>query len=203
MKDKRAVKRGELDPADVRTPSHPTRANRPGNSIGQTTTRKADPDNPANLITTKLMSKFTALSSGYLDRTRDLAHTVPLPRPLQVSDAIFPVEWMERDQGRLTCPGRPKFRFGQTKKEVERNEEGMFAKWVGGTRSFVEDWVDGRGEHEVKNEIREDVQGEDGEEQIGEEGEEEEEEEGNGEKAWEQLRSPTWFETNLEVWRQL
>jgi hypothetical protein len=193
MKDKRAVKRGELDPSDVRVPSHPTRANRPGNSIGTTTTRRADPSNPSNLIITKLQSKFTALTPAYLDRTRDLAHTVSLPRPLQVGNAIFPVEWMERDEGRLTCPSRPKFRYGQTKKEVERNEEGMFARWVSGTRSFVEVWVEDRSQEE-EGQI---------EEEMADREEAEEEEEGDGEKAWGQLRSPTWFETNLEVWRQL
>jgi hypothetical protein len=49
----------------------------------------------------------------------------------------------ERDQGALTCPARPKFKFGQTKKEVERNEEGWFKKWLRATQEIVEDWVVG------------------------------------------------------------
>jgi hypothetical protein len=101
---------------------------------------------------------------------------------------------MERDEGRLTCPTRPKFRYGQTKKEVERNEEGMFARWVAGTRGFVEEWVEG-GEEEKREEGEE--------EEVDPAGVEEMEDEGDGEKVWERLRSPTWFETNLEVWRQL
>lgn len=194
MKDKRAVKRGELDPSDVRVPSHPSRAARPGNSIGVMSTRRANPNDPSHLVATRLQSKFTALTPAYLERTRDLSHSIPLPRPLQTSHAIFPVEWMERDEGRLTCPTRPKFRYGQTKKEVERNEEGMFARWVAGTRGFVEEWVEG-GEDEKREE------GEEAE--VDPAGVEEVEDEGDGEKVWERLRSPTWFETNLEVWRQL
>ncbi len=75
---------------------------------------------------------------------------------------------MERDEGKLSCPSRQKFKFGQTKKEVEKNEEGWFKKWLRSTQEVIESWVTG-----------------------------EEEEEG----VW--PRSTSWFETNLEVWRQL
>jgi hypothetical protein len=95
---------------------------------------------------------------------------------------------MERDGGRLTCPSRPKFRVGAGKKEVERNEEGWFRQWLAGTEAVVEEWVEG-GEGDTE-------EGNEGEEGIG--GREEDREEG---VTW--PRSPSWFETNLEVWRQL
>lgn len=35
---------------------------------------------------------------------------------------------------------RPKWRYDQTKKEVEKNEEGMFAKWLAAVDSEVDEW---------------------------------------------------------------
>lgn len=89
---------------------------------------------------------------------------------------------MERDEGQLTCPSRPAFNVGQTKEEVESNEEERYAEWMRDTRGFVEAWV----EDWVESEDSADES--DGDE---------------GEAPLRELRSPTWFETNLEVWRQL
>lgn len=113
-----------------------------------------------------LESRFVSLPPRFLERTRDLAFSDPLPRPLPPSSARFPLKLVGRPEGaRLTVPSRPKFRYDQTKKELERNEEGVFRKWLEGTREVVDEWVAGE------------------------------------EDGWQ--RSPSWFETNLEVWRQL
>jgi hypothetical protein len=92
---------------------------------------------------------------------------------------------MERDGGKLTCPSRPAYKPGQSKEEVERNEEEVFRQWMRDTRGFVEQWVDDELVQEEQDEEQE-------EDQASEELQNEKE-----------LRSPTWFETNLEVWRQL
>jgi hypothetical protein len=119
-----------------------------------------------------------------LETTKSLAHSTTLDRPIPGDYAIFPVEQMLRDEGRLTCPARPKFRFGQTKKEVEKNEEGLFKKWLKSTEEVVTEWVEG-------GEVVED------EEETGAQADEQ------VQKKQEWPRSPSWFETNLEVWRQL
>lgn len=162
IQEKRATKRGESPPPTKSTQhSTPRHASRPQRSLA------ADP------TSAKLQSRFVALSPKYLETTRDLAFSTPLARPIPDEYAKFPVDdLMLRDQGRLTCPSRPKFRFGQTKKEVEKNEEGMFKKWLRSTEGIVKEWVE------------QDVEGS----------------ESDGDP-W--PRSPSWFETNLEVWRQL
>ncbi len=150
MQAKRARKRGEEAPS----PSTPQRRRAPGRSA----------PGPSRLA---LESRFVALPPGFLERTRDLAYAEALPRPLPPSSALFPLDLLTRPNA-LAVPARPKFRFGQTKKEVERNEEGVFKKWLAATRGEVTDWME---------ESLEDEEG------------------------W--PRSPSWFETNLEVWRQL
>lgn len=113
-----------------------------------------------------LESRFVSLPPRFLERTRDLAFADPLPRPLPPTSAQLPIKLVERKEGaKLSVPSRPKFRYDQTKKEVEKNEEGVFRKWLEGTREVVDAWVAGE------------------------------------EDGW--PRSPSWFETNLEVWRQL
>ncbi|TXT10992.1 hypothetical protein VHUM_01743 [Vanrija humicola] len=118
--------------------------------------------------TLRLESRFISLPPHYLERTRDLAFSTPLERPLPGTAAVFPVDVVTRSPptGKLVIPARPKFRYGQTKKEVEKNEEGVYKKWLSGTRATLDEWV------------------------LGEE-----------ENGW--PVSPSWFETNLEVWRQL
>ncbi|KAL1410090.1 hypothetical protein Q8F55_004093 [Vanrija albida] len=118
--------------------------------------------------TLRLESRFISLPPHYLERTRDLAFSAPLERPLPGTAAVFPVDVVSRSPptGKLVIPARPKFRYGQTKKEVEKNEEGVYKKWLGATRATLDDWV------------------------LGE-----------GDDGW--PVSPSWFETNLEVWRQL
>lgn len=209
LQDKRAVKRGDLDAQDVRIASHTHRAARPGVGGG-----RHPPAGQSGLTSTRLTSRFIALSPAYLDKTRDEAYNLILPRPIPRENGVFPVEIMHRDarvlQGsrdqedsvgstaigqsrpgqRLSCPARPKFRYDMTKKEVEKNEEGYYARWLDETEGVVRAWVEG-------------------EEEVEQDGE------GQQEDAAEEAlaafkvgggltrRSPTWFETNLEVWRQL
>lgn len=177
IQDNRAIKRGELDPADVRVPTHVPKAR----SHLRISTLPGDDSR-------KLQSRFVALPAEYATRTRNLAYSSVLKRPIPASTAIFPIEIMLRDDGRLRCPVRPRFRPGQTKKEVERNEEGVFKKWYKETEDIVMGWVEGVGASSTFTKGKEkDARG-----PAADGGEQDE---------W--PRSPAWFETNLEVWRQL
>lgn len=174
LQDKRALKRGDLDLSEVRIPSMKV-APRSRSHMRTSALTGSDPR--------KLQSRFMTLPPDYVERTRNLAYGVTLERPLRPETARWDPRVMQRDKGRLTCPARPKFRVGATKKEVERNEEGWFTKWLDHTEGIVREWVDGEDE-------RENAEGED-------------EGEGEGEKPAVWPRSPSWFEVNLEVWRQL
>lgn len=69
-----------------------------------------------------------------------------------------------------------------TKIEVEKNEEGLFKKWIDQTDQIVKQWQ--KGPEEEKKE-----------------GEDETKEEPAPSNVM--PRSPTYYERNLEVWRQL
>lgn len=157
LQAQRAIKRGESPP-----PLRPRRAEQERKRTGRSAFKS-----PVRRGITALETKFLALPKGYAERTRNLAWQEPLPRPLPSSSAVFDVSLVDNPAGYgLTVPSRPKFRFDMTKTQLEKNEEGVFKKWLEKTGEIVHDWVDG------------------GEEQG-------------------TVRSPNWFETNLEVWRQL
>lgn len=246
LQDKRAVKRGELDADEVRLVSHTHRAARPGTTGGGGGGGGGGSRHPTagqnGLSSTRLTSRFIALSPEYLARTRDEAYNRILPRPVPRENGVFPVEIMHRDarvvlrtgEGRsvsvgvaddggvqagdgvklkqqqqqqqqypqrLSCPSRPKFRYDMTKKEVEKNEEGYYARWLSDTEQVVRAWVEGRDE-EVQDGAGNGAGGASGGLGVdyGAQGEEDLAfKVGGGLDS----RSPTWFETNLEVWRQL
>lgn len=176
LQDKRAVKRGDLDAADLQTVAH-----KPANPKSRY--QKSDPK-LGEEVSNRLQSRFVTVSPEYLERTRNLAHSDELVRPIPSDYALFPIELLERDKGkRLTCPARPKFRYDMTKKEVEKNEEGCFKKWMKSTEDIMDEWIDGEDEEEDSGPVSE--------------GQDEQEKK----PKW--PRSVSWFETNLEVWRQL
>jgi hypothetical protein len=178
LHNKRAEKRGEAEDeggaAGGRKKKAAAQARRPGVSRSENAGPRL-----------ALESRFVAIPRQYLEKTRDTAYAYPLPRPLPDEAAAFPLHLVANPAGAPLCvPARPRFRYGQTKKEVEKNEEGVFRKWLAGTRAVVEEWVE-QGRWDAAG-------GKEGEE--GEEG-------GNHGLEW--IHSPSWFETNLEVWRQL
>ena len=69
-----------------------------------------------------------------------------------------------------------------SKVEVERNEEGLHKKWMAQMDQIVEDWQKAPGDHKKTQ---------DGDD------------ENKPQTVSEMPRSPTYFERNLEVWRQL
>ena len=68
-----------------------------------------------------------------------------------------------------------------SKTEVEKNEEGLHRKWIGQMDQIVEEWQKGPSDH-----FECDVEDDD-----------------KPQKVLRMPRSPTYFERNLEVWRQL
>ena len=134
-------------------------------------------DNTAEIESArKLQSAFIKLPPKYLEETRIIASTLPLFRPIPTEKAIFKPVHIEADPQTavLTCPKRPKWRFDMSKIEVERNEEGDFKKWLAQTDQLLEQW---------QNRDKQDP--------------------GNSTTIAAQLCSPSYFERNLEVWRQL
>ena len=200
--DKRAVKRGELDPADVRVstnmtvadsgPSGGSRYARTGFSMSRTS-RKAPKSKTAQtdteMHTTRLVSTFVALTPEYVQETRDEAFEVVLERPIKEDIKVFPIDVLYRDRTmdldgtveRLTCPSRPLFGDEMSKEQVEKNEAEYFANWFEGTTRVSRCWArfptTDRREMATVPSV----------------------------SSTRALRrhSPTWFETSLEVWRQL
>jgi hypothetical protein len=101
---------------------------------------------------------------------------LPLYRPIPIEKTTFKSFHIQADlqTAVLTCPKRPKWKFEMSKREVERNEEGVFTKWLALTDQLLEQWQN-----------------------------REEQNPGDITTATAQLRSPSYFERNLEVWRQL
>ncbi|PPR02699.1 hypothetical protein CVT26_009802 [Gymnopilus dilepis] len=162
---KRAIKRGDVAaPTDAvkKTPRKKQRLGPTGHQIGG-----------SNTIDTarKLQSAFIKLPPDFLEQTKSLASTVPLRRPVQDEKATFPKFVVEgaTDLGVLSCPKRPKWRYDMTKNEVERNEEGLFKKYLALTDQALQGWQNSAGPTE---------------------------------SAQQMPRSPSYFERNLEVWRQ-
>lgn len=123
-----------------------------------------------------------------------LADRLPLERPIPYDAAVWKVtsgrmadEKEEAIRKEMSCMRRPKWKYEQTKKEVEKNEEGVFLKWLEKMDGLVQSWVDTA--HEERRSSRE-LEDRDPELPPVEEDES-------------MPPSPTIFERNLEVWRQL
>ena len=169
---KRAIKRGDVPhPEPKKNPHHRK------SKIGQT----GNSDNAALVESArKLQSTFIKLPPKYLEETKLLASTLPLFRPIPIEKPTFKSFHIEADlqTAVLTCPKRPKWKFEMSKLEVERNEEGVFKKWLAQTDQLLEEWQNKEEQKLLQNP-------------------------GGNTTANAQLRSPSYFERNLEVWRQL
>ncbi|BGO98697.1 hypothetical protein NBRC10513v2_003091 [Rhodotorula toruloides] len=135
----------------------------------------------------KLESRFIRLPKHLAERTKYQAAMEKLERPIKTGLAVLteeellprkkgkekavvlPGEEEEANEVELSCPKRPRWRYTQTKAEVEKNEEGMFRKWLAEIDSVLSrpPSLDDSGD------------------------------------ADDDSPSPTFFERNLNVWRQL
>jgi hypothetical protein len=171
---KRAVKRGDIPPPD------------PQKRLQKTKSRKRNVDAPSR----RLQSSFIKLPPRFLEETKSLAATITLSRPIDPAVAVFDDQVISHEQ--YTNPGvtnddwftllkRPKWRFDMTKEGVEKNEEGLFKNWLARTDGLVEEWV----------------------KRVEETGSDTDTTKVPGKPILEMPRSPTYFERNIEVWRQL
>ncbi|KAF7307090.1 G domain-containing protein [Mycena indigotica] len=118
---KRAIKRGDIEAP----PPKPTKTRRRG----------GPPVSQAIQSSRKLQSTFISLPSDFLESTKVLASELPLLRPIPRHSRLLATY-----DSNLTCPRRPKWRFDMSKLEVEKNEEGLFRKWLAETDQVVEQW---------------------------------------------------------------
>lgn len=171
---KRAIKRGDAPAPDPKKPTQKRKRRvGPTGHIVGTTL-----DNEAQIESArKLQSAFIKLPPRFLEETKSLASNLILPRPIEDGNAIYHNFDDDGDPNiaPLSCPNRPKWRFEMSKLEVERNEEGYFKKWLDQTDEALAKWQN-------KEEPAAAVQ---------------------IEKPQTMPRSPSYFERNLEVWRQL
>lgn len=130
----------------------------------------------------RLESSFVRFPAALLDQSKVVAASVALVRPITSGASIWelhsgriPSEEETHMRAQMTCMRRPKWRYEMSKKEVEKNEAGLFAKWLEKTDSLVEEWVNAAEKQQSS------LTGMSNAMPI----------------------SPSIFERNLEVWRQL
>ncbi|KAL4241690.1 Ras GTPase GNL1-like protein [Abortiporus biennis] len=182
LQEKRAIKRGDIEPL-----SHQEQKDRKRkNKIIKSQIHGIPPPAPhAPDQSRKFMYGLAKLPQKFLEETQILASTVPLLRPIPSESAILYPSVLApttalgaRDEtgktisDQLTCPKRPKWRYDMTKNEVEKNERVWFQKWLDQTDTVIHGIYDG--------EIKESSDG-----------------------IPTMPHAPTSFERNLDVWRQL
>ncbi|KAH9044559.1 P-loop containing nucleoside triphosphate hydrolase protein [Lactarius pseudohatsudake] len=131
----------------------------------------------------RLESSFVRLPPTLLDQSRAVAASVALVRPITAGAPIWtphsgriPSEDEAHMRAQMTCMRRPKWRYEMSKNEVEKNEAGLFAKWLAKSDSLVEEWVSAAEKQQSSL---------------------------AAEMPNAMPISPSIFERNLEVWRQL
>ncbi|KAJ3539165.1 hypothetical protein NM688_g6405 [Phlebia brevispora] len=144
LQQKRAIKRGDISPPPPS--SKPDHRHRKGKQAGTDQSVRAA---AAADSSRRLQSSFVKLPKDFLDNTRRLAADLPLARPIRSDVAIWkdvvPSQDAETSADRsntalLACPRRPKWRYDMSKKEVEKNEEGLFKKWLDQTDAVLSEW---------------------------------------------------------------
>jgi len=169
---KRAIKRGDVAPEDFKKKTPHTRKK---TRIGPTGQRIGPSDTATIASARKLQSAFIKLPPDFLQKTKQLASDLPLLRPIPDEKAIYgSFNCGEGSNDVLVCPKRPKWRFDMTKNEVERNEEGLFKKYLVQTDDALQKWQTRADEPDPSDAGPTTMP-----------------------------HSPSYFERNLEVWRQL
>lgn len=185
---KRAIKRGDVPAPDPKAKTRKPKTHRRG-PTGNLLGSAADPATIASIqAARRLQSAFITLPPKFLEETKHLASTLPLHRPLPDEVTVFTEifnDTADPNTLQLSCPRRPKWRFDMTKKEVESNEEGLFKIWLEQIDGIVQTWQN------HKSAGKQDQENLEASEPAG------------PEVPLEMPRSPTYFERNLEVWRQL
>ena len=189
--EKRAVKRGDIERSDLPSSSRPHRKPSSGRSHAQLRdkARSSDPDTAAAATnfsakieaTRRLQSAFHRVSPAFLAAWQEKASNDALRRPIPSTSIVFDRRLVHQPHSNdLIMPKRPKWRYEMSKEEVEKNEEGWFKRWLIETERTVNQW---------KEALPPDV--------------DEASLDPETKAGMLTLRSPTFYEQNLEVWRQL
>lgn len=198
---KRAVKRGDVEATAIANEQAAERRKK-RHTKGRTPTGSAKSVPGPSIIgagnigisTRRLESRFLKLDKGWLEHAKLVAATTVLVRPIPENMQVLNVHAFSASSAggigaietTLSAPRRPKWRYDQSKKEVEKNEEGLFLKWLRETDDIVERW------QTEPLSVTQSPVSVDHETNV---------EDPNKLSLFK--RSPTWFERNLEVWRQL
>lgn len=202
LQQKRAVKRGDISP-----PPPPSKKK---HGRKQNTQRALPPGTSSHHAATvasarRLQSAFVKLPPVFLEHTKSLAATLTLERPIPPQAALLldPADVIDPPQTdfpntshdphsdpsaasvhttSLSCPKRPKWRYDMTKEMVEKNEEGLFKKWLDHTDQAVDAWCEQHNARLSTKHSDNDIP---------------------DEEAMAMPHAPPSFERNLEVWRQL
>jgi hypothetical protein len=171
---KRAVKRGDIPPPEPQRTDHVRK-----------TKSAANRGRNIAVITAsrRLQSSFIKLPPHFLEETKLLASTLTLPRPISPEVAIFDEQLGGLRDKSFTLPKRPKWRYDMTKEDVEKREESFFKEWLSRTDALVEDWMNEGANLELETNADATME--------------------TSRSALRMPRSPTYFERNLDVWRQL
>ncbi|GAA5882209.1 hypothetical protein JCM16303_002281 [Sporobolomyces ruberrimus] len=188
LQHKRALKQANATPVpfptDVNssTPKQPlellttTNRNVQSKSTHRTTEQRARDEIHGSRMA--LESRFIRLPKSIQEIHRNKAATEILKRPIEEEMGVLRVEELQPARGdELICPKRPKWSYNSTKKEVEKNEEGMFRKWLTTTDEALA---------KLSSSQRETDQDDD-----------------YYDLPTSINSSPTFYERNLNVWRQL
>ncbi|KAF8922015.1 hypothetical protein CPB85DRAFT_1465006 [Mucidula mucida] len=131
----------------------------------------------------KLQSAFVKLSPSFLQETLALSASLILPRPIPESNSIL-LDNESESVGVLSCPQRPPWNFKMSKAELENGEKSVFLKWLNNTDDLVQKWQDATQVDDI-------VENSDPELPP------------SRPPVTAMPRSTTYFERNIEVWRQL
>lgn len=181
LQHNRAVKRGEALPNPKpqldRRPTHSANSSRQPKS--------AD-------ASRKLQSTYIKLSREFLETAKQVAGSTLLFRPIPAERCIVPQDLINlpwEGGSKLSILKRPKWNYDMAKKQVERNEEALFSRWQESTDKIVEEWILARsgGKDNSENDQEDSI---DNSHNVSPD-------------QLDSLVSPTFFERNLEVWRQL
>lgn len=116
LQEKRAVKRGDVDPATL--PPKPKNKRNRG-------TAPVVPASSQAATARKLQSTFSSFSSAFLQQTKVVAANAPLSRPIPATAALYPTTTVRMPaeaevelNKKLKCMKRPKWRYEMSKKQV-------------------------------------------------------------------------------------
>lgn len=187
---KRAIKRGDVTRHSTESsPSTRGKKLRRPPTQGHSLQARQVSEN-ASHAARKLQSAFSRLDREILEDTKRLAGVLAVPRPIPHHTRILKEDWIDPQFDgaidSLCMPKRPKWRFDMSKAEVEGNEQACFRQWLARQDAAIQRW-----RSEMNTRVIDPVRSSQALEGTASDHE------------VDMPCLPTYFERNLEVWRQL